>query len=51
MTGIEFYSLYERNIKRLIEELESFREEGNLWKAIGAIKNPAGIWHYTSSAD
>ena len=33
---------YERDIRRLIEELNSFRNEENLWKTKGSVKNSCG---------
>lgn len=33
---------YERDIRKLIEEINLFRDESNLWKIHGSIKNPAG---------
>jgi hypothetical protein len=35
-------SFYERDLRRLIEELNLFQNEENLWKTQGCIKNPAG---------
>jgi len=34
--------LYERDLRKLIEEIALFRDEANLWKVLGAIHNPAG---------
>ena len=42
MTSTEIASLYERDICRLIEEINSFKHEENLWKTCGTIKNPGG---------
>ena len=33
---------YERDIRRLIEELNLFKNEENLWRTEGSVKNPAG---------
>jgi len=33
---------YERDIRKLIDEIKLFREEGNLWKTSGSINNSAG---------
>lgn len=33
---------YERDIRKLIDEIKLFREEGNLWKTSGNINNSAG---------
>lgn len=35
-------NFYERDILRLIEEVSLFRDETNLWKTQGSIKNSAG---------
>jgi hypothetical protein len=42
MTINEITSLYERDISKLIEEINSFKEEGNIWKTCGTIKNSSG---------
>lgn len=42
MTTNEITSLYERDISKLIEEINSFKEEGNIWKTCGTIKNSSG---------
>jgi len=42
MTGVEFVELYQRDLGKLITELELFREEENLWKTAGAITNASG---------
>jgi len=33
---------YERDFRKLIEEINLFKQEDNLWKTEGTIKNPAG---------
>lgn len=35
-------NFYERDILKLIEEIKLFKEEENLWKTKGSIKNSAG---------
>ena len=35
-------NFYERDIRRLIEEINLFNDEGNLWKTEGTIKNSSG---------
>ena len=35
-------NFYERDIRRLIEEINLFNDEGNLWKTAGTIKNSSG---------
>jgi hypothetical protein len=35
-------SFYERDLRKLIEEITLFRNEENLWRTRGSIKNPAG---------
>lgn len=35
-------SFYERDLRRLIEEINAFKNEENLWKTQGSIKNPSG---------
>lgn len=34
--------LYERDLRKLIEEINLFRDEEDLWKTLGDIKNPSG---------
>ena len=34
--------LYQRDIDKLIEEINLFKKEKNIWKVKGEIKNPAG---------
>ncbi|HEY6899062.1 MAG TPA: DinB superfamily protein, partial [Puia sp.] len=33
---------YERDLRRLIEEINSFKNEENLWKTAGTVKNSGG---------
>ena len=42
MTNIEIAALYERDIRKLIEEINLFKSEENLWKTQGSIKNSSG---------
>jgi len=35
-------NFYERDMRRLIEEINLFNDEGNLWKTAGKIKNSSG---------
>jgi hypothetical protein len=35
-------TFYERDLRKLIEEIKLFKNEANLWKTSGAIKNSAG---------
>ena len=35
-------NFYERDIHKLIEEINLFREEENLWRVEGSVKNPVG---------
>lgn len=42
MTGRELAALYERDLRTLIEEIASYREEKNLWKTVGSVRNPGG---------
>ncbi len=42
MSNSEIASLYERDIRKLIEEINSFKNEENLWKTYGTIKNSSG---------
>ncbi len=42
MTNIEIAGLYERDILKLIEEINLFKSEENLWKTFGSIKNASG---------
>jgi len=38
----EFAKVYDRDINRLKQEIESFKQEMNLWVTTGAIKNSSG---------
>jgi Protein of unknown function (DUF1572) len=42
MTNVEITSLYERDILKLIEEVNLFKIEQNLWNTTGAIENSSG---------
>ncbi len=42
MTNSEIASLYDRDLRKLIEEIMSFKIEENLWKTYGTIKNSSG---------
>jgi Protein of unknown function (DUF1572) len=42
MTNSEIAGMYERDISKLIEEINSFKDDGNLWKTCGTIKNSSG---------
>jgi Protein of unknown function (DUF1572) len=42
MTNNEIAGLYERDIRKLFEEITLFRNEENLWKTFGSIKNSSG---------
>lgn len=42
MTTTEIAGLYERDIHKLIEEINSFKIEENLWQTSGSIKNTSG---------
>lgn len=42
MTNSEIASLYERDIDKLIEEINLFKNEENLWKTCGTINNSSG---------
>ena len=33
---------YERDIRKLVEEVNLFKDEGNLWKTGGSVKNSSG---------
>lgn len=35
-------SFYERDLRKLIEEVNSFKDEENLWKTKGSVKNASG---------
>ena len=42
---------YERDIRKLIEEVNLFKDEGNLWKTGGSVKNSGGnlVLHITGN--
>jgi hypothetical protein len=42
MTNSEIAGLYERDLRKLIQEIISFSNEENLWKTHGTIKNSSG---------
>ena len=42
MTTTEIAGLYERDIRKLIEEINLFKKEENLWKTLGSIRNSSG---------
>jgi hypothetical protein len=42
MSNIEIAGLYERDIRKLIEEINLFGNEKNLWNTSGMIKNSSG---------
>lgn len=42
MLNDELASFYERDLRKLIEEINLFRNEENLWETQGAIKNSSG---------
>ena len=42
MTSSEIAGLYERDLRSLVREIMSFRNEENLWKTYGTIKNSSG---------
>ncbi len=42
MTNIELAELYERDIEKLIIEINLFKNEENVWKTTGSIKNSCG---------
>ncbi|HZY80211.1 MAG TPA: DUF1572 family protein [Cyclobacteriaceae bacterium] len=35
-------NFYERDLRRLIEEINSFKNEENIWKTAGSVKNSCG---------
>lgn len=35
-------TFYERDIRKLIDEVRLFGDEANLWRTYGSVKNPAG---------
>jgi hypothetical protein len=42
MLNIDLANFYERDLRKLIEEINLFRDEENLWRIHGAIKNSSG---------
>ena len=42
MSNEEIAGLYERDLRKLIEEIVLFENEENLWKTVGSIKNSSG---------
>ena len=42
MTNSEIGEFYERDIHKLIDEINSFKDEENLWRTCGTIKNSSG---------
>jgi hypothetical protein len=42
VTNIEFAELYRRDIEKLITEIDLFKNEENLWKTTGSIRNSSG---------
>lgn len=42
MTNTELAELYQRDIEKLIAEIDLFKNEENLWKTTGTIKNSCG---------
>jgi hypothetical protein len=42
MLASEIAGLYDRDLRRLIEEIGLFKNDENLWKTHGAIKNSSG---------
>jgi hypothetical protein len=42
MTNIELAELYQRDIEKLIAEIDLFKHEENIWKTTGTIKNSCG---------
>ncbi|HTR31186.1 MAG TPA: DUF1572 family protein [Puia sp.] len=42
MLGVLLANFYERDLRKLIEEVNAFKSEENLWKITGSIKNSAG---------
>src|SRR5690606_34277132 len=52
LTGI-LSEFYERDIRNLIDEIRQFKNEDNLWKVAGTIKNSAGnlVLHLTGGTN
>ncbi len=42
MTTKEISELYERDIRKLIEEINSFKANENIWKTLGSVRNSSG---------
>jgi hypothetical protein len=42
MLNITLAEFYERDLRKLIEEVNLFRDEENLWKTTGSVKNSSG---------
>jgi len=42
MLNDELANFYERDMRKLIEEVSSFKNEENIWKTQGSIKNSSG---------
>ena len=42
MTNHLLTQFYERDLRKFIEEINLFQDEGNLWKTHGSIKNSSG---------
>jgi hypothetical protein len=42
MSNNEIAALYERDLRKLIEEIVLFENEENLWKTLGSIRNSSG---------
>ena len=42
MLNIILADFYERDIRKLIEEINLFKQEDNLWRTAGTVKNSAG---------
>lgn len=38
----ELHNLFDRELDRLAEEIQAFKQEENLWKTEGQVTNPAG---------
>jgi hypothetical protein len=42
MLNIVLTNFYERDIRKLIEEINLFKNEEDLWKTVGSVKNSSG---------
>jgi hypothetical protein len=42
MLNTTLINFYERDLRKLIEEVNLFKNEENLWKVQGSVKNPSG---------